>query len=644
MPIDPFYDYPKKGGSDAAVCEALEKDFEWGLQARKPFERKAMQSLYFWAGDQWLTVESDLQNRFSRKITRPPLCESSRIVDNQIPIYVRSLAATSTDALSSYEALPATAEEVDKQAAILATRFLRLREREDNESKKRQEELLWMFGTGEVLRRTWFNSKKVTKDGQKGDVDTEVVPFLKYVKCPDSADEWPPRWLIEFDVRHVDWVKETYGKTVDPEDVADRMAEMDSLAMNVTVGKAPVRSEKSSSVILKRMYASPSAKYPHGHCWVWANKVLLKEHDFQSDEFPFARSYWYPIPGRLYAMSYIEPLTSDQKQLNTLLSQFQEIRNRQLRNDILTQGAGDVTQRILDSKTGQKEVRLDPGIARWEFMRYDVNVQNADQEYSRIMRNLHDKAGQAEPNLGQVTSRETTATELQLLKEAGMQSIAFHMRNFDVYQCDVSRQKLVMARDFFKSARIVSDLAAGETTYFFGADFRDTRDVVSVPVPRMTPAMRRQAISEAVNQGLMGPWIDPKTGMPSIFVQYASRQKLRSMGLVEEDDQLSVDFGSFEELRKKTAILQKAGEEMALIEAMKQIQMSQMQPQQPQGMNGGQNGGLMPTEPAGPGGAAQPNMSPVGPVPAGRGFSGAMPEAYLDMQKGETRTDAVLQQ
>ncbi len=54
----------------------LEECYRDALQARWPYERKTLQSLLFWAGDQWSSVYEDMTRRLGRRIEVPPLLRS----------------------------------------------------------------------------------------------------------------------------------------------------------------------------------------------------------------------------------------------------------------------------------------------------------------------------------------------------------------------------------------------------------------------------------------------------------------------------------------------------------------------------------------------------------------------------------------
>lgn len=557
----------------------LEECYRDALQARWPYERKTLQSLLFWAGDQWSSVYEDMTRRLGRRIEVPPYCEVARIVDNQLPIYIRSIISMATDALSDYHAVPATSDPEDKKAAKLATRLLRIRDREDNEDVLREETLLWLIGSGEILRRTWYNPDRESYDGIKGDIDTELVNIFRYVKDPLSPDVWPPRWLIEMDARHVDWVKARYGKIVEPEDVADVMRNVEILAMNVQSGGSLPTDRRNERTILKRMYIAPCENYPKGRVIVWVKDRILDEHEFQADVYPFSRARWYHIPGRLYAMSYLEPLLSDQRQLNILLSQLQEVKARNLRNDIITQGVGSVREEIVEGTNGQKRIALDPGITRFEFLQYEAPLALAQSEYARLMTSLRDKAGLAEPITGQLASRQTTATELQLLREAGFASMAYHMRNMDRHICEVQMQKIALAKKYYTQARVITGAGRAsedELKYFFGSDLRNTKDVVPINVPRLTPALRRKVLVDAISSGLLGPWLD-KDGMPDPFLQWVARTNLRALGLDIEEEELERIFGSYDELSERVAHLTQVGHEAYNIRAASLIQQLMLQ-------------------------------------------------------------------
>lgn len=581
-------DAPDAQKSTAELILWLEASFRWGREARKEFELKAVRNLFFWVGDQYVALSNDLSRIYSRRITRPAFCETVRTIDSRIPNFIRQQISNCTDSMSEFEAIPATSDPSDKEAAALATRLIKMREHIDKEDALRESELLWLMGAGENYRRTSYDPKKETPDGIKGDLCTESVSFFRCVKHPPSADAWPPKWIIEFDARPVDDIQREFGVKVEPEAIDDVMRCIEDLAQNVVSGnRGRVDGEKKgNSAIVKRMFYSGSRPgFEKGQMIVWANGKILKRSAFQADMFPISRAVWYPVPGRFYPMSYIDVLADDQMRLNTLVSQLQEGRNRTLRHDIKVIGNMNPVQEVIDTATGQKVIRVHEG--DMEFVQYNDLPASAQFEYEQIAGNLNEKGGISDTNRGQSAKGDQTATELQLAREATFANVSYHMRAFDRHICTVNQHKIALAKEYFKAARVLQDVgvaATREVTWFFGAQLGDTIDVIPVPTPRLTPAMKRKAIAEAVDAHLLGPFLDPN-GNPDKFIEFYCRTALREKGLAEVDESLAQTYGPYEDLQKEIGQLQKMMSDMKVQGQLMQMQAS-LQPQMPVGPDG----------------------------------------------------------
>lgn len=604
-------------------ASANEQDFVAGLEAmwrqqleaRKGYEMAVLQSLLFWGGDQWQLIESDLIRRYNRRIIRPRYC-SEGVIDNQIVVYTRQALSMLTDNMPDFEAVASTSDGDDRQAAALGTRILAWRENADDEARLRLAELCWLLSAGEVLRKTYYDPDKQTPGEPEGDIETCVVDFFRYTKSPSAGWNWPPPALIEFDAHHVDWVKEEFDVRVEPEEVDDALGSVRELAMNVMTGKMMSGGlmEPSGQVIVKRLYAAPSKKYPNGKCWVWADGRLLKEHEFQAGLYPFSRAVWLPVPLRLYPMSFIEPLMVDQKALNTLQSQLAELRKRQLRGDVMTDGTGDALEVFSDSETGRKVLRMPVGAQKWDFVKYDYDVQLVQSEWERIAKNLHDKSGHPEPVLGQMTKGTVTATEMQLVREGSFEKIQFHANRFEEHLIDVCKAKLALVKEFYTAPRVIRDVgspAEGEMTSFFGAELRSTRDVRAISIPRLTPAMRRQLAAESAQDGsLAGPWLGPD-GTPNMFLEYAARTRLRARGLTDEEERIGRGGISYEELEKMVFELYKRGYRLQILRQLVMETAAQQQVTQMFAAQMGQPLGLQP----GPMPEENPAQTPAMPGP-----------------------------
>jgi len=569
---------PRSEDEEKGLVAWCEAGYRQGLDARRPYEPIALRSLLFWTGNQWSTVVADPVYEWTRQDLYPEGCEVARKVNNQIPTFTRAIMATMMQNMPRIECVPATSSEEDVASAGLATRWLRYRYREDNERKLRQGDLAQLFGVGETLRRTSFDAHG--REGRhEGDLLTEPVHFFRYVKDPWSVGVWPPRFLVEYDARDVDWIKEHYGKEVKPEAVAAATDFEDRLAMNVFYSGATSREPLRRAAVLKRLYIAPNSLWPRGHCYVWANGVLLASHDLQEGRFPFARAAWLDVPMRLYPLGLVELLLADQRELNVLLSLMWESVVRQVRGDILTAGANQegAREKILNHRTGAKQIMLPNGVTKYQFLNYSIDWRHAEITYNRLMTSLHEKAGANKPSLGQPTDRMHRVTELQLLREGDIQALSWHMANFaEDFLAETARQKVRLARRYVKDVRMFTLFGDREgTAYFRGSDFRDTSDVVALPVPYLTPAMKRQALVQATEMKLLPPYANK-------FAEYTGRRMLQELGLDDIEDSLVGVLGPMEELEKVCKFLGARQTEVELMLAgmREQLVMRSIQSQQ----------------------------------------------------------------
>jgi hypothetical protein len=539
----------KAGDPDKFVAEFGDPSFDLAYGVRDPYAKLAENSIKFMHGNQWSTVESDGRGRTYTRDTRPDQCDEVRIVNNQLPIFKRSIISAMIGSMPVFQGKPAGSEQPDIGAAHIATRILKFREDEDHEDELQEVEIDWLLTTGEVLRRTYWDAAGGQERTPGGDLATEVVGFFSYLKDPFSWQKWPPNWLIEFDARHIDWVKQKYGVTVEAEAVSDKIREIQRLAMGIPGGSRRQLPNLDNHVVVKRMYAPPSDRHPDGQCWIWASGKLLYHHDLQSGQFPYARGQWFPMTTRMYPASMVELLLADQRRLNTLLSQIHEGINREMRHDIATAGADQrVEMEVYDDKSGAKHFKLPMGCDKWEFLKYNPDWQAGKVAYDMMLEGLKEKAGQNRPSLGQTTSAANTLGEIQIAREQDAEGLTWHMAQFIRYQQAIRAQKLVLTHDFVKNWRTIPGTARDpDLQMFLGSELRDTRDVVAVPKPRLTPGMRDQATREIFTELDQILAANPKIMYEPTF-QWNLRMRIQSLGLEEMEDDFARVYGSLEEL------------------------------------------------------------------------------------------------
>jgi hypothetical protein len=246
---------------------------------------------------------------------------------------------------------------------------------------------------------------------------------------------------------------------------------------------------------------------------------------------------------------------------------------KQLRHDIVTAGVKqDATEKVIDAKSGRKQIQLPTGITKWDFLQYDVNWQGAQVAYEQVINDIRNKAGQSMRPMSIDLKRQVRVGELQLAREADFQSLSWHMDQYaEDHLCEISGQKLELTHDYVKDVRLVTLFGEPDADrYFTGADLRDTRNVVTIPTPNLTPAMKRQAQVQAREMKLTGPFESPQD-------ELSARLTLKYMGLSDMEDELSKVYGPLEELQALVQQIEQKRKQAALIQADTAIDAAVMQ-------------------------------------------------------------------
>ena len=314
---------------------------------------------------------------------------------------------------------------------------------------------------------------------------------------------------------------------------------------------------------------------------------------------PFVALEWFHVPGRLYPMAFVTPLREPQRQYNITVSQLIEVKNRQLRGDLVVHGAvneEDITQDV-DPENGWKRIRVAPHVQRFELMRYDLNVTEAEMLLARFWNDGQQLAGVRDPSLGHNPPGVTTATGLQLLRESDVQGLGIFRAGFDRAYSRVARQKLLLAQRHYKVPRLLR--VTGESNKpkvrsFIGADLRNTEDVKTRPRPMLSEAQKAQLRQEMVARGVYGPYQGPQHKLAMMTAMLHS-----GLSNAREEVEALCAPVSYEELQQISGHLD-------ALQAQAQVLMAQTALQQAMG-GGGQQGveasaGTGPQMPGGPGG------------------------------------------
>jgi len=527
----PFLGTPDDADAQAVVGW-LEEVYRACDAARRQYEPEWVDNIHMLEGRQWEQAAADI--RWSRKLPVRAPNTTVQMTANWIYSLARQAAASLRDNLGEQTAVPVTLDPEDVEAAEIATDFLEFRLGQDEEEEKRFRDILWAMVCGQALRFTaWDPSKNgvgfVQALGREvslpraGDISTMTLNPWRYHLPPWCERAGEAEFVIVSDVRDVAEINDLYPaseragqlvKEVLPEEVAVGIGMVQGLA-GAALGGSGGTERRKDAALLKRIYVAPTAKNPRGSLYAWANGVLLQKTALPDGQMPFAALEWFHVPGRLYPLAFVTPLRDPNRQYNITVSQLIELKNRQLRGDLVIHGASnenDVTQDV-DPETGWKRIRVASHVQGFEVLTYDLRVTEAEMLLARFWTDGQQLAGVRDPSLGRNPTGVTTATGLQLLKESDVQGLALFRAGFDRAYSQVARQKLLLAQRHYRTprlVRVIGDRNAPKVRSFIGADLRNTEDVQTRPRPVLTEAQKIQLQQDLVTRGVYGPYQGPQ--------------------------------------------------------------------------------------------------------------------------------------
>lgn len=504
MRLIKFADNPQTSDGDQGQVAKLETLYAAAMTERKKAEQEWLANIDILAGNHREAFQQDVM-RFSRTNSN---YVASKTKDRQNLLYAlfRQAAAAGVDNAAEQVAVAATSEPDDLTAAELASDLIKHRYDADDEYNIRIHEELWRLSTGFCCRFTSWNPDLdgYGRDGVllkgAGDIETAVLTPFHVLVCPWVDSSKPRPWYIIADVRDIDEIGDLYGKPVEAEEVAQDTASLNQLLSNVVTDNHGSPQSRKHAAILKRLYHRPDVKHPNGRVWTWANGVLLDVTDLPEGEIPLVERIWFPVPGRIYPYSFITPLRPLQAEIDKTMSQLVELKNRQLRGDMVvkgimpTAGQEQPVKSYRDHETGQKVIYVDAQVQDWSFMEYNLNTAEAQTLLELKWRNMQVIAGiNTGSTLGTEPSGQPTATELALRKEADTAGLSLFRNMGNWQQSKVERQKIIVARNHYfmeRMIRTVGESNAPKVTAFYGAELRGVDDVRPKPIPMMTEAQK----------------------------------------------------------------------------------------------------------------------------------------------------------
>jgi hypothetical protein len=426
-----------------------------------------------------------------------------------------------------------------------------------------------------------------------GDVNTDVVEPFRIAVDPLANDIHKIRWIMEYSIQPLSWVKEVYDK--DPEmspgytGRVEEVKEETNLAgslkrfyqMKQSSGvKQKIEGASSvgstdehivNSAVVKEYYERPSRQYPNGRMVVVANGVCLYAGDSPyvgpelGDWHPYSECRWEIVPGRFWGKSPLDNAAEIQKQVNAIDSVI--VLNRKtmaIPQKLIPMSAG-IPHGQWTGRPGQEIYYRDTGGNPPSTIPASGVDPTVFQERAQRVEDMKTITGAIDILKGDRPDGITAASALEMLYEVGMGKLFPILDRWKAFtECSQKKQLKVIAK-FYKEPRPSfirmlqqknRELSADAISQFIGSDLYDNCNVQiqgGAAVAKLQAA-KKQELREAAQVGVLN-LADPR-----------NRQKyLEDMGIQGYDSDIGPDQKRAEQENALLDNLQKTPQKQPIV-------------------------------------------------------------------------------
>lgn len=402
-----------------------------------------------------------------------------------------------------------------------------------------------------------------------GDVNTDVVEPYRIAVDPLVNDIHKARWVMEYSIQPLSWVKEVYGK--DPQTdpgytgLVDQVKEETQLQGSLRrfyqlknsagvkqaheSGGSSGSSEEhvTNSAVVKEYYERPSRNYPNGRLVVVANGVTLYSGDSPyagpelGDWHPYSECRWEIVPGRFWGKSPLDNATEIQKQINSIDAVIVLTRKTMAIPQKLIPMSAGIPHGQWTGRPGQEIYYRDSGGAIPSIIPPAGVDQSVFQEREQRVEDLKAVTGAIDILKGDRPNGITAASALELLYEVGTGKLFPILDRWKSFvECDQKKQLKIISK-FYKEPRPEfirllksknKELSDQAISQFIGTDLYDNCNVVVEAGSNITKlqAAKKQELREAAQGGVLN------LAVPENRIEY-----LQQMGIQGFDSDVGPD-------------------------------------------------------------------------------------------------------
>lgn len=374
-----------------------------------------------------------------------------------------------------------------------------------------------------------------------GDVNTRIVEPYRMALDPEASAMHDLKWIMEYAIQPIDWIKETFGKTGDGyTGRIDEVKEESTLSGSMrrfqqlknssgTKGTAQFAEgsggsagdyNMSNQAVVKEYYERPTAKNPKGRMVVVANGIPLFAGDSpyagpeQGDWHPFSECRWEIVPGRFWGKSPLDVGCDIQKQINSIDAVIILTRKTMaIPQKLIPIGAG-IAPGTWTGRPGQEIYARDSGGAMPSIIPGAGVDPTVFQERAQRLEDLKNCMGAIDILKGDRPPGVTAASALNLLYEVGTGKLfpildrwKKFIENSQKKQLKLIAKKYQEPRPQYTAMLLAknTDLDPQSIAKFIGSDLYDNCNVVveaGANVPKLQAA-KQAALQEAAQAGTL---------------------------------------------------------------------------------------------------------------------------------------------
>jgi len=376
-----------------------------------------------------------------------------------------------------------------------------------------------------------------------GDVNTQVIEPYRLCLDPLASDLHNARWVMEYSVQTLDWIKATYGK--DPAQApgytgrAEEVKEESTLNNSLrrwynlktssgvkTAGQFSTRGGGTDAMItnaaiVKEYYERPSSLYPRGRKVVVANGITLYAGDSTSagetmgDWHPYSECRWELMPGRFWGKGPLEDGAEIQKRINSIDAVIILTRKTMaIPQKLIPLGVG-VEAGSWTGRPGQNVFYRDNGSGLKPETIPAASVDGSVfREREQAVQDFKQTTGAMDILKGDRPPGVTAASALNMLFEVGTGKLFPMLDRYKAFIESSQKKQLKLIAKYYREPReefirlLKSknvDLAEEEINNFIGEDLQDNCNVI-IEAGSNTPklqAAQQAALLEIANTGAL---------------------------------------------------------------------------------------------------------------------------------------------